>query len=247
MNHSATQLSASNLFPNCVFIKLHSEPIQPESAISLIVSTAPLQQVSVKEFELKLTIRFGEQEIQVPGGRVCFGLKRGELKLKLENGLIPLEKTKLIARLETEIEFEEQQEKGKESEASIAIAAGIKTKDSDKTIVKGKYKAYPISTKGTEEEPVWVFETKTKEPILRGQLTQESLGVVQVNSSPCLIRAIFKIRGQCDLYLIESEGLLKAKSLSRNKTALLTREYFLRFIAPKLQPYISQVEVQYEC
>lgn len=178
-----------NSFPDCVFMKLHSAPVQGHKLGFLIHNNQTSE--SVEHVDLKLTIRFGKQAINVPGGLVWFGLKRGELKLRLENARIPLEKMGLTAKFATEIEYEEQQERGKEFEANLAVAGGVKDKGSEKSASKVKYMTYSVSTRGTEEEPVWIFESQTKQIILKGQLTEELLGTLHPSSTPCLIKQWF--------------------------------------------------------
>jgi hypothetical protein len=244
MNQPATpQFITENPFPDCVPMKLHSAPVELEKASALVLpGTAPVAAAaSTEEISLKLTIRLYKQTIKAPGGEVEFGIKRGELNLKLTNGKIPLEKMGLKTPFELEIEVEEQREKGRESEATIAVAAGVKTKDASKTSTKIKSKAYRVANWGPEENPIWEF---SMEPHLRGQLTEEPLGTVERNGQPCSVEATFAVRSQADIHLFDAAGLLKAKNLSRNKTGLLTREFFLRFITPKLQPYLSRVEGQ---
>lgn len=247
------QPEPDNKFPSCVSMKLHSTPIQPEELQSSIIIPNRTSQTigsATEQIDLRLTIRFGEGEITVLGSNVRFGLKRGELKLKLENSRIPLEKMGLTAKFEPSVEVEMHQEKGRETQGSASI--GIKSdlsatiKGSTKTGTKAKYKVCQVFTRGTEEEPVWVFEVKTNELMLWGQLNEEKLGTVEITAQPCRVEATFEVRGQRDLNLTESEGLLSARNLSRNRTALVTRELFLRSIAPQLQPYLSRVEVKYE-
>lgn len=246
------ELENPNRFPDCVFVKLHKPSFDPDKKISSVIllphsteSHAP----GTAEADLKLTIRFGQQEVEVPGGKVWFGLKRGELKLRLENGQIPIEKQELTAKLENEIEFEIHQEKGRELEGSTSldIKTGLiaKTKGINKTSTKANFKTYSIFTRGTEEQPIWVFEVNKYQPVLQGQLNEVTLGLVNMFAKPCCIEAVFEIRGQQDISLTEADGLW-SKDIGRNKLAILERELFLRFIAPKLKPYLSRVEVQYE-
>lgn len=238
----ASQLEGENKFPNCVFIKLHKRLAQPEETNSSPIVVTATRPSPTRPTVLKLTLRFGEHSIEIPGGLVKFGLKRGQLQLKLTNGKIPIETMGLTRPFEVVIETEVQQERGRETEANLAMAAGLKSKDVGKTTNKQKCSTYQVSTQGTEEEPVWVFEAKTQEPILRGQLTEETLGVIQATAEECHIEATFAVNGQNDLCLLNSEGLLRAKNLSRNKTALLTREFLSRYIAPKLHPHLSKLE-----
>jgi len=239
-------LSTENRLPDCVFLKLHCAPAAYFNGATLgfqiekAVPTPP----STEQFDLKLTIRFGKQVIQVPKGIVEFGLKRGELALEIASGKMPLEKVQLKAEFAKAFEVEEQRERGRESEAAIAMAAGVKTKDANKTASKTKRVVSQVHNRGTEEQPAWEFEAHSGQepPILLGQLTEEPLGTVEVAETPCCYTATFTIRNQADLHLFDASGLISGKNLSRNKLAWIEREFFLRFIAPKLQPHLSRME-----
>lgn len=223
-----------NSFPDCVFVKLHSQP-QATSQIS-------------REVELHLTIRFGEQTIQLPhGGQVVFGLKRGELKLKLAHGRMPLERMGLTAPFQIDIEVEEQFQEGTGKEASLSKDMSIKLTGSSSSTDKVQYKIYQVWTKGTEVEPIWIFAAQIQD-LLSGSLRQERLGTVEVEGNPCMVAATFEVSQQTDICLIEpADSLLRKlslKNLSLNKQQHIYREFFLRCIAPKLQQPLSQVEHQ---
>jgi hypothetical protein len=236
-----SDFSSKNRFPDCVNMRLLSEPVKKETLsmlIGLLMSIFLKNLKKTTDVELKLTLRFGRQRIDMPGGCVWISLKRGELLLKLDNGKIPLEKMGLVTPFETAVEVEQQQESGRESETSVAVAASIKAKDASKQTIKAKFKGYKIHNRGSEEEPIWEFEVIGTQS-LSGQLTKESLGIVEKNEKPCNLQTIFTVRGQCDLHL-KGEGLWPTE-LSRNKLAVLEREFFRRFIEPKLEPYLSHV------
>lgn len=267
MNQSTpSPLTPENRFPDCVLMKLHTSPVEPEQLVpkpqqsSLILPlTAQAAVATTEEIHLNLTIRFYKQRIKVPGGEVEFGIRRGVLDLKLTNGKIPLEKMGLTALLELEVEVETQQEEGRTTgfnaaaTGGIATAAigggvnatvtgGLSTQGSSKTTIKTKSKVHRVTNRGTEDNPVWEF---SMEPHLSGQLTKELLGTVERNGQPCSVEATFAVRYQVDIHLFDYfAGVLSAKNLSSNKSALLTREVFLQIIAPKLQPYLSRVEGQ---
>lgn len=241
-----SSLRTENRIPDCALMKLHIKPI-PAPTPPLGFQLAEYEVASpVYEIELKLTIRFNKATIQCPGGSVEFGLKRGVLTLEIENGKMPLEKVSLKAEFAKTLEVEEQQEKGRESEATIAVAAGVKTKDADKFASKNKHVVYQVTNRGTEECPTWEFQAwdRHEPPILLGQLTEEALGTVEATDSSCFLTATLFARKQTDVHLLDSSGIIAARNLSRNKTALATREFFLRFVAPKLQPYLSRVKGQ---
>lgn len=239
-----------NRFPSCVFVKLTGSLFKTSKNLfsSLGIFTKD-KLVNSEIFELKLTIRFGKEKIDVPGGSVWFGVKRGELRLKMTNAKIPIEKQGLVPVLENGLNVEIQQEEGLEIEggASFGAASSInaRRKGVTKTSSKAIVKSYSISTSGAEHEPVWIFEAKSHASILIGQVNEVPLGpVCMCNPKQCSIRATFSLRGQQDISLIEAEGLW-SKNIGRNKLAILERELFLRYISARLNPWLSSAEVTY--
>jgi hypothetical protein len=233
-------LKTENRWSDCVLMKLHSAPVESEEASSrLLLPEVRAGRATKREISLNLTIRFYKQSIQVPGGRVEFGLKQGKLELNLTNGKIPLEKMGLTVTFEVEVEVEEQQEEGRESEGAISLAGSFKIKDAHKSTTKTTSKHHQVVNYGTEAAPIWEFQMK---PFLRGQLTKTLLGIVEVTEEPCQVNARFTAPSQRDLELLDVSGIISVKHLSRNKTAWATREFFLRFVHPRLYPYLSQVE-----
>jgi len=217
-----------NRFPNLVFLKLNG--------------TSSIRS-NIRQIAMTMTLRFGEQCLVTPIGKVRFGLKRGELKLKLIDGTMALEEMGLTTPFTIEIGVEEQKEQGGETEINIATSVGIKARSINKAGTKTTHKTYQCHTGGTEEDPIWVFHAETENPpILLGQLTEESLGTVKPTKIPCRMKATFEVPRQSALYLIGSDGILWAKDLERNKTALLAIFFFKKFIQPKLKPYLSQIE-----
>ena len=65
-------LEFHNLYPDCACLELAVIPQQSGAA-------------PPKQFDLYLTLSFGQQEQQLLEGRICFGLKGAKLQLKLEN------------------------------------------------------------------------------------------------------------------------------------------------------------------
>jgi len=221
-----------NQFPDCVLMKLHSSP------------QAALQ--STGESELQLTIRFGEQAIPLPGkkGVVTFGLRRGELRLKISQGRIPLETMGLITPFQTEISIEKQRQEGWAREANITKDSGLKFSDSSSTTDKVQDTLSQVRSKGTEINPVWVFEEHLRD-CLSGSLVQERLGTVVVEGSACLVMATFEVAYQTDICFIEMDDLFPQgifKTLSRAQQRLICREFFTRCVLPQLLQPLSQVE-----
>ena len=68
-------LESENKYPDCLWMNLEAIPLQSGSTAQ-------------PQLDLYLTLQFNEQWEPLLGGRFKFGLKGGELKLKLENGEI---------------------------------------------------------------------------------------------------------------------------------------------------------------
>ena len=64
-----------NLYPDCAFLKLAVMPQQSKAALT-------------EQFDLYLTLNFGQQWQPLLQGRICFDLKATKLQIKLENGEI---------------------------------------------------------------------------------------------------------------------------------------------------------------
>lgn len=221
-----------NQFPDCVLMKLHSS------------SQTALQ--TTGESELQLTIRFGEQAIPLPDkkGLVTFGLRRGELRLKISQGRIPLEKTGLVTPFQTKISIEKQRQEGRAREANITKDSGLKFSDSSSTTDKVQDTLYQVRSKGTETNPVWVFEEHLQD-CLSGSLVEERLGTVVIEGNDCVVMATFEVAHQTDICFIEIDELLPQgifKALSRTQQRLICKEFFTRCILPQLLQPLSQVE-----
>ena len=244
-----------NKFPDCVFLKLNGDYCKEDSGHNVnqflsIFETSDRNQENNKDLmSLKLSIRFGEESIKVLGGSIRFGLKRGELRLNLSNAIIPIETQGLTTPFQNEITLEVQRDESTEIEGGTSLGTNAsltaKTKGSNRIIKKSTYKTYQVVTGGTESNPVWTFTAKDHDSILKGQISNTLLGTAILSTVPCSINASFQIRGQQDIRLTEAEGLWD-RNIGRNKLAVLEREFFLRFISPKLKPYLSYAEISDE-
>ncbi|NES21378.1 MAG: hypothetical protein F6K41_21220 [Symploca sp. SIO3E6] len=242
--------SSENNCPDCLYMKLKAMIVESPKNL-----WTKLRQESkeTEQIELYLTINFNEQWENLPGGRVKFGLRGGELRLKLEVGNIPYEYRGLNDPFEIAVPTDREQKEGNERQRLIeaALAKGEPTikaifsfnKKNEQTD-KIQFTTYQVTTKGSEENPAWVFEVKTGEPVLKGSLNNALLGTMNVTAKPCHVKAIFEVSKQ-DVYLTQAEGLWP-QDISRNKLAILERTMALWLLKKKLTPYISQVELHYE-
>ncbi|MFM6060688.1 MAG: hypothetical protein ACKPBT_21675 [Microcystis aeruginosa] len=168
-----------NKCPECLHLEISGELVTSESkgVVSLFKKSEP------KAFSLSVRLNFNQQWLDFSFGRVKFGLRGGELRLKLENGQMPSELRnealkKILAR---ELEIERQLGGEKESKSQLE---GSVTSDLSKASLKGvgeqrqkesqgdkfQLKIAQISHKGANNQPVWVFENRTGEPVLLGEL-----------------------------------------------------------------------------
>ena len=168
-----------NKCPECLHLEISGELVTSESkgVFSRFNKSEP------EAFSLSVRINFNEQWLVFSFGRVKFGLRGGELRLKLENGQMPSELRnealkKILAR---ELQIERQLGGEKESKSQLE---GSVTSDLSKASLKGvreqrrkesqgdkfQLKIAQISHKGANNQPVWVFENRTGEPVLLGEL-----------------------------------------------------------------------------
>lgn len=231
-----------NKFPDCLFVKLHGEVVSVSENYSSLNNPNSI----TNQIQLKLTIRFGEQQWQEEDVTVNFGLKSGKLNLKLSNSNILMETLGLTPQFQVVYEIERSTEKSeaKGSDTSFTTRPGVTLKGNNITTEARKFtdKIYQVYTKGTEQEISYVFKLETSEPILQGILQAEKLGNLEVKGKPCQIEATFQIG---DIQIIQTSGLLNP-NISREKAALLEIDFFEDFIKPQLLPYISRAELLYE-
>ena len=110
-----------NKCPECLHLEISGEPVASESkgVFCLFKKSEP------EVFSLSVRIIFNEQWLVFSFGRVKFGLRRGELRLKLKNGQMPSELRnealkKILAReLEIERQLGGEQESKSQLEGSI--------------------------------------------------------------------------------------------------------------------------------
>lgn len=246
-----------NRCPECLHLEISGEVVAPESK-----GFWPSPKKSEPDaIDLFVRINFNEQWITFSFGRVKFGLLGGELRLKLENGKMPseLRNKDLKKVLEREYAIERQvggeQERKSQVKGSLApdlSKAGLEAvgedRRKDSRSDKFQLKIAQISHKGADDQPVWVFENKTREPVLIGELA-DSLGKMLIEGIPCSIEAIFTpemrqviVTGLENL-LGDDIGDRKLSILQLSLFELGVAKLFLKY---KTQPYLSRQVLRYE-
>jgi hypothetical protein len=250
------QPEPENKFPDCLYMELTGVPVQPDSPEHLEFLTVSTRKPKI---ELHLTLHFNEQWATLAQGRIKFGLKGGELRLKLKNSEIPYEARQLVGSIKLQRpqsaknSLENTGQKGKE-----VLAPALKSAlNSDKTPARLNGTGRPhssqtqqvcssichIAAKVSEENPVWIFEEESGQPILKGVLQQAKLATLNILTLPCHVEATFAASKR-DVCLTDAEKLWPP-DISRNKKAVLDRLIIQRLLEPKLKPYLSRAELHY--
>ena len=237
-----------NKCPDCLFMTL--EGIPQKQARGFLSSS---KSADIKQIELHLNINFNEQWEPVPQGRIKFGIRSGELRLKLENGKIPLEKRELNDTFDVYVQKDRQHQEGSENQSSIEASVakgepGVKATRSYKKTAgktdKFQFIDCQITTKGAEETPAWVFEVVTEEPVLKGTLTNQKLATMNVTAKPCEVNATFDISPR-DVKITGAEGPWLANLIPEKREALDIALAKL-LLKHKLKSPLSQVHLRHD-
>ncbi|MFM6064007.1 MAG: hypothetical protein ACKPAE_16755 [Microcystis panniformis] len=241
-----------NKCPECLHLEISGELVTSESkgVVSLFKKSEP------EAFSLSVRIIFNQQWLDFSFGRVKFGLRGGELRLKLENGKMPsdLRNEALKKILARELQIERQLGGEKESKSQVE---GSVTPDLSKASLKGvreqrqkesqgdkfQLKIAQISHKGANDQPVWVFENRTGELVLLGELA-DSLGKMLVVGVPWSIEATFTHEMR-QVVITGLEDLFK-DDISGHKLNVFELALAKLFLKHKTQPYLSRQVLRYE-
>ena len=239
-----------NRCPECLHLEISGEVVTAKGLLSSFKKSEP------DAIDLFLRINFHEQWVDFNFGRVKFGLQGGELRLKLENGKMPseLRNQDLKKSLEREMSVERQsggeQERKSQLEGSLApdlSKAGLKAvgenRQKDSRSDKFQLNLAQISHKGANDQPVWVFENKTGEPVLIGELA-DSLGKMLIENIPLSVEAIFTT----EMRQVVHTGLenLFKDDISGSKLKAFELGVAKLFLKHKIQPYLSRQVLRYE-
>ncbi|NCS04576.1 MAG: hypothetical protein GPJ06_22065 [Microcystis aeruginosa G13-11] len=241
-----------NKCPECLHLEISGEPVASESKgpFSLFKKSEP------EAFSLSVRINFNQQWLVFSFGRVKFGLRGGELRLKLENGQMPSELRnealkKILAReLEIERQSGGEQESKSQVEASVTpdlSKASLKEvgeqRQKKSQVDKFQLKIAQVSHKGANNQPVWVFENRTGEPVLIGELA-DSLGKMLIAGVPWSVEATFTPEMR-QVVITGLENLFK-DDISGHKLNVFELGFAKLFLKHKTQPYLSRQVLRYE-
>ena len=201
-----------------------------------------------KNHEIFLNINFGEETLKVLGGTVSFGFRQGLFRLKLKGATLPLKNLRLTSQFELVFNREVTIENSNESELSATLSTKpslvAKMRKTDKISTKINDKISSIKNGGTEENRTWIFQTPNSKLILEGLLQEQIIGIFDKVDEPISIEAIFETKDEY-VKLTRASGFWDS-NIGENKGAVIERELFLLYIKPKLQPYLSKMELSYD-
>jgi hypothetical protein len=226
-------------FSNCVSFELSIRPKMVTNFLGWPSRTT---------HEIFLNINFGEETLKVLGGTVSFGLRQGLLRLKLKGATLPLKNLRLTSQFELVVNREVTIENGNENEVNSTLSTKsnllAKMKETNKVSTKINDQVFSIKIGGTEENRTWIFQTPYNKSILEGLLQEQILGILDRVDEPISIEATFETKDEY-VKLTRSSGFW-GNNMGENKGAVLERGLFLLYIKPKLQPYLSKMELSYD-
>lgn len=242
---------SENKCPKCLFMKLDLK-----EELDYFKLHGPQGELIIKKPETKihlhLTINFNEQWEELVFGRVKFGLKGGELSIKLNNGIMPYDQREIYRPLEVYVEKTREVSRKNSNWKSIKLKASkipaeaeIGGNETSKVSNKFRFVSCQVSTKGSVENPVWEFKVETEEPVLKGTL-KRSLGTIirQDTEKSCCLDATFEVSLK-DVCLTETEAPW-CVNIVPEKRAVIDRAIAKFFLKNKFKPYISRETLQYD-
>lgn len=245
-------IQRENKCPDCIYMEIESDTVDyPQKHLKRLLSRITRTQgKKEKHLKLLLSIHFNEHWELLPGGMVKFGLRRGELRLRLEGSRIPLNSRELGVLLTTDIPTERQCQSGKEgqdgltasiNDRKLEIKVNAETKQTSAISDSFRFINNQISIKGDETNPAWVFEVKTGEPILKGILKSAILGTLDVIEQPCSVKATFEASLMKDSYVTDAQGIYPP-NISKKPRAMIERALVKHLLKKKFGEILSQAE-----
>lgn len=242
-------LQPENKSPNWIYMKLEGIAVQAEQPSIFKLKSKSL---ATDQIQLYLTLQFNEYRELLPRGQIRLGLKGGELKLRLENGKIPLPSRKLNGSVKL------LRQAGKPNQSSMAYQkdvtvslresqveepANFLPKAIQKNTQQYLFSMCQVTAQGSEENPSWVFAAHKDQPVLKGFFKQALLGTLEVTAKPCRVEVTFCVSPQ-DIYI--DTAMLLPKTISKKKKTVIERALVRHLLKRKLTPYLSRQEWRYE-
>lgn len=222
--------------PNCLRMNIKGEHISR--------SLNPFaQRGEYEQINLFLTIQFNEHWQDLPGGRIRFGINGGQLTLRLENGEIPLELLDLSGPLNLEVSIKRAKKDTKKGKKGVKVSAqggeiAQESEEASEYSDEISFTTCQVTTKGTSTNPVWVFEEKQEERVLKGLLKSTKLAMMNILARPYIIRAEFDTSNKN--IQITGFGGIWFQDLKPGKRTTLDRLFANKYLDELIQPHLSE-------
>jgi len=194
--------SGNDKFIKCFSMELKSEELKATSIYANIGRK--------KRFRLYLSLSFNDQQDKLlKEHTVKFGLKGGELNLRLKQCEMALANCEMGRKLDLETIVGEAIESASGGNATIEISNSPRatyTKTNHTKIEdRFTYTKSIVSVYGSSENRTWVFESPT---VLKGAIYEKPLGIIEINGYPCYADATFRLQKKdiCVVSLKDSRG-----------------------------------------
>lgn len=226
--------------PNCLSMNIKGE--RKGEHISRLLN--PLaKRGEYRQIDLFLTIRFNEHWYDLPGGRIRFGINGGQLTLRLENGEIPLDLLDLSGPLNLEVSIKRTKKDTKKGKKGVKVSAqggevAQENEEASEYSDEISFTTCQVTTRGTSTNPVWVFEEKQEERVLKGLLKSIKLATMNILAKPCIIRAEFDISNK-NIQITGSEGVW-FQDIKPEKRITMDRLIVDRLLKEKFQSHLSE-------
>ena len=225
-----------NRLPNCLSMDIKGERI-------FRFPNLFAKRDEYKQIDLFLTIRFNEHWYDLPGGRIRFGINGGQLTLKLENGEIPLDLIDLSGPFNLAVSVKRVKKDTTKGKKGVKVSAqgGEISQESEETAEYSdeiSFIACQVTTKGTNTNPVWVFEEKQEERVLKGLLKSAKLATMNILAKPCVVRAEFDISNK-NIQITDFEGIW-FQNITPGKRITIDRMIVNALLKEVVQTHLSE-------
>lgn len=204
-----------NKVPNCVFIKFIRETISDDSVRSESMSVNLKSAREKQSSNLFLTIHFRVCKVNTPNGRFSFGIKKGNLKFKVEDGYFPMEDIGVTYKSFCPIALDPNSDL---EEFSLIVEPG-----------------------GTETEPEWEFKCSKKDIFLKKMINKKLLSKIIMTGKTFKIKANFSVN-MADIHYSNKELFLFLHKISSRNINLLESIFFKIYLLPKFNLHLDGCE-----
>lgn len=246
-------------YSKCFFMRIDGETIDKESVLANLLNRSH----NPRKYRLSLIVRFGEDWISLGVGKLGlgkakFGVRGGELTLKVHNGEIPAEscwpKQEFRTNHEISLRIQEDEEETNTSNADLSInkiKALLSTvwKKTSGITQNTNLHTSQVSVSGPEDSTVWTFRLGIEEEITNtfaGEYEVPEIGKLLVKDDNCKIDSKFKVANK-DIVCTGTKGIwMKEVFKGQKAKEKIVRIGLARMLLEEelIEPYLSSVVLE---